>query len=349
MAKSTLLTALAIATALIGGCSEGSPTGPAPYVGKEMIVVAVKDTVSGIYADRVMTIDPKDSLDRTPRHVAGLDSVKLITSPSGGKMAFLVEAPGNESKIMVADIDGRNLTRIDMTTSFDRALSYPSLSPDGKKVVYATLDGRLLIRNIDGTGADILSTNAAFETIAAFNSDGGRIAFHGDDEKLYVVNSDGSNLRAVADRAQCDGEGLARIEWSPDGRKLVYVGKSSIGQPDIYVVNVDGASQPVQLTNDLENDLLPTWSPDGARIAWSSFPGDIYVMNADGSGRINLTPTGIYIDSYPVWSPDGMRLIYSSRFPDSSVEVGTLRLYDFRSGETSSIAFKATRGFWGKF
>jgi Tol biopolymer transport system component len=347
MVKSILFTTLAIAVVISGGCGESTPSGPAPYVATEMIVVGVKDTINGIYADRVVTINPNDSVNRTPRYI--LDSARLITPPSAGKMAFLVESQGADSKILVADIDGKNVRQIVSTSSLSRALSYPSLSPDGKKVVYATLDNRLLSQSVDGTTTDILSSNAAFETIAAFNKDGSRIAFYGDDQKLYVVNSDGSNLRAVATRAQCDAEGQSRVEWSPDGKKLVYVGTDVPGQPDIYTVSVDGSSQPLQLTNDTENDVLPTWSPDGSKIAWSSFPGDVFVMNSDGTGRTNITPNVKNIDTYPVWSPDGTRLIFVDRFPDPSVEVGTLRMYDFRSGETSSIAFKVTRGFWGKF
>lgn len=38
--------------------------------------------------------------------------------------------------------------------------------------------------------------------------------------------------------------------------------------------------------------LMPAWSPDGRKIACSSFRNgdwDVYVMNADGPGQTNLT------------------------------------------------------------
>jgi len=351
MVKSGLRTGLGIlllgaATLGAAGCGESTPSGPAPYQAKEMIVVAVKDTINGIYTDRVMTIDPKDSLNMTPRYL--LDSIRLVTSPSAGKMTYLLEqqGDGDDFKIFIADIDGRNRRQIAGTDALERAIAFPVLSPDARKVVYSTLDNRLVMQNIDGTGAEVLSTNAAFETIPDFDADGDRIAFYGDDESLYVINTDGTGLRKVADSAKSDPEGQSKVEWSPDGSKLVYVGMDGRGQTDIYVVNADGSGKQ-QLTDDLSNDLVPTWSPDGAQIAWTGFPGDVFVMNADGSNRRNITPNVSNIDTYPEWAPDGKRLIFVNHYP--GVEVGTLRMYDFRSGETRSIAFKVTRGFWGKF
>ena len=61
-------------------------------------------------------------------------------------------------------------------------------------------------------------------------------------------------------------------------------------------------------------DSVPTWSPDGRRIAFGSDRDgnrEIYVMNADGSGVTRLTDNDA-IDSGPAWSPDGRRIAFSS-------------------------------------
>jgi TolB protein len=60
----------------------------------------------------------------------------------------------------------------------------------------------------------------------------------------------------------------------------------------------------------------PAFSPDGARIAFSSNrDGDfsIYVMNRDGTGVGRVTGPGAYDDS-PSWSPDGSRLVFTRLF-----------------------------------
>jgi Tol biopolymer transport system component len=72
-------------------------------------------------------------------------------------------------------------------------------------------------------------------------------------------------------------------------------------------MNADGSDR-VRLTAG-PNDFAPTWSPDGARIAFvrtsaSSQRQEIVVMNADGTDQRSLTPAG-ESDSCPAWSPDG--------------------------------------------
>ncbi len=61
----------------------------------------------------------------------------------------------------------------------------------------------------------------------------------------------------------------------------------SDGNGDIYAMNADGSGL-TRLTNSPAFDSYPTWSPDGARIAFSS-GFEIYVMIAVGSGLANIT------------------------------------------------------------
>src|SRR5260370_34570179 len=62
------------------------------------------------------------------------------------------------------------------------------------------------------------------------------------------------------------------------------------------------------------NNLFPRWSPDGARIVFTSErDGDpeIYVMRADGSHAVRLTYAPGR-DAHPFFSHDGRRIVFQS-------------------------------------
>jgi Tol biopolymer transport system component len=89
---------------------------------------------------------------------------------------------------------------------------------------------------------------------------------------------------------------------------IAYENVSELG-PTIHVINVDGTGMkrltPFRATTH-------AWSPDGARIAFSSTKdgnSDLYVMRADGSDIVRLTntPNG---EIAPSWSPDGAGIVY---------------------------------------
>jgi hypothetical protein len=81
----------------------------------------------------------------------------------------------------------------------------------------------------------------------------------------------------------------------------------------------DGSAPALRLTeSEPGGSFMPAWSPDGARIAFSTNrDGDleVYVMNADGSGVANLTrnPGTDEGWAYPTWSPDGGSIAYPSQ------------------------------------
>jgi Tol biopolymer transport system component len=138
----------------------------------------------------------------------------------------------------------------------------------------------------------------------------------GEPWQLYAVDSrTGERVRLTETRAN-----ERTPKWSPDGRRIVFSSDRD-GDRDIYVMDLDawlqeGAGyQPVNLTRNDEPDWQPSWSPDGTRIAFSSYRDgnwEIYVINADGTDSTRVTEQ-IESDYSPTWSPDGSKLLFVSR------------------------------------
>ena len=88
------------------------------------------------------------------------------------------------------------------------------------------------------------------------------------------------------------------------------------------MVNADGTGL-VNLTPDPKPAILydrePTWSPDGARIAFTSNRSGttrLWVMNADGSGPVQVFPPDVTAsERSPAWSPDGGQIAFVTDGP----------------------------------
>ena len=104
------------------------------------------------------------------------------------------------------------------------------------------------------------------------------------------------------------------------------------GSVQIYLINADG-SDLHPITNLPEGACQPSWSPDGAKLVFTSpcqhntdsyRESSLYLINADGSELTPLTtaPGG---DFDPTWSPDGTRIAFTS-LRDGHKEVYTLNV-----------------------
>jgi Tol biopolymer transport system component len=102
--------------------------------------------------------------------------------------------------------------------------------------------------------------------------------------------------------------GPSSVSWSPDGRTLVFSMQGSLWMQDV------ASTEAYQLTDGPGYDYQPDWSPDGARVVYSSYRGnaeELWVVNVATRISHQLTATGA-VNVEPRWSPDGKQLAWVS-------------------------------------
>jgi len=155
---------------------------------------------------------------------------------------------------------------------------------------------------------------------------------------IVVVEPNGSGRRTLISGLS----ELGGMAFSPDGGRFAYWSRAIAGGPwDLSVVNADG-SNPVTIAADVGEvtSHRPTWSPDGATIAYSArtaqpdaspCPGVGYqngdfctsrtfLAAADGSGSRQVGNPEMDARS-PDWSPDGLTIAFGGGNASPSVGV----------------------------
>ena len=197
---------------------------------------------------------------------------------------------------------------------------YPSISPDGKTIVYASEvagDGNIYRQRIGGKNADNLTPDSKErDTMPAFSPDGKLIAFRsdrGDSGGIFVMEETGENTRRVADFGY-------HPAWSPDGKKIVVSERFSavhtahvVPNSSLWTIDVStGDKQKLETRGDA---IMPSWSPNNHRIAFwfvaDGKAGEIATIPI-GGGEPVVVASDAGADWNPIWSPDGKYLYFAS-------------------------------------
>ncbi|HEX9235035.1 MAG TPA: S9 family peptidase, partial [Actinomycetota bacterium] len=125
-----------------------------------------------------------------------------------------------------------------------------------------------------------------------------------------MVPEDVHELTGVSDpRLSPDGSQVAYVVWSIDKAANEYRGA-------IWLTPVDGSSPARRLTLGSNKDAAPRWSPDGARLAFTSKrdggAAQLFVLPLTGGEAIRLTDLKEDVTA-PAWSPDGTRIAFVAR------------------------------------
>lgn len=136
--------------------------------------------------------------------------------------------------------------------------------------------------------------------------------------ELWIVDSDGENLRMLTDH----GDVVWSPAWSPDGSRVAYSAYDEGARMRIY--EVEPATGETRILEIEREGLLmtPAYHPDGSTMAFAVRSGTrsgLYTYNIErGCCLTNLTE-GARVDTSPTYSPDGERLAFNSNRLGSAV------------------------------
>lgn len=174
--------------------------------------------------------------------------------------------------------DGSDLKRLTSAPGYDAEGSY---SPDGSEICFtsqASGDLEVWVMKADGSDARQLTQAKGYDGGPFFSPDGQRIVFRGfrtddhRDAQIYTIGRDGSDEVKLTDEP-------GTLNWGPfyhpSGRWIVY--SSNRDDParrnfELYLIRHDGSGR-VRLTWNDGFDALPTFSPDGKKLTWTSSRG----------------------------------------------------------------------------
>lgn len=196
---------------------------------------------------------------------------------------------------------------------------FPSLSPDGKTLIYASRasgNWDIFLQRVGGSNPiNLTKDSAADDSQPVFSPDGERIAFRSerDGGGIFLMGATGESVIRVSDFGYSPS-------WSPDGTEIV-VGTEKIPQPStrptrsqLWIIDVKSNTRRLVSQGDA---LQPTYSPHKYRIAYWGRPSkagqreEIWTIPAGGGEAVRIT-SGNTIDVNPVWSADGKYLYFSS-------------------------------------
>ena len=256
----------------------------------------------------IYVIDP-DSGEATPLTDNHSSDTDPVWSPDGKQIAYVSDESG-DLEINVVDRKGELTSRLTNIPGDDLA---PLWSPDGGELAFiSNQDGNaeVYLMTTDGGRPVRITAEEPDDRMGDWSPDGVWLAFarggSSDERGLWLRNPDGVNLVHLTTENDFDPV------WSPDGKEIVFV-RDLEGNLDLFLASrlKDGTWQDevqlTRLTQHEEDDLAPTWSPNGRVLMFfresPGADGAPQLWRVDANGRnLRRAPTpGAASD--PSWSP----------------------------------------------
>jgi TolB protein len=286
---------------------------------------------------RIHTIDLATGEDRVPFESGSvlfeapnwtLDGAALIVNGDGSLFRIGLDG-GSPRRIVIDGVAGLNNDHV--------------LAPDGEHVYVSADDGHIYRAPLaGGRGERVTADDGRLHFLHGVSPDGSTLAYIGierDSAGAWGAGSVWTIPAAGGEATELTGDRFADdgCEFSPDGRWLYFNSERAASVPghaQLFRMRPDGRDIE-QLTHDDRVNWFPHISPDGARVAYISFPPGteghpadrecvIRVCGAEGQNVADVVwiHGGQGSLNVPSWSPDSRSIAYVD-YPRMANRAGT--------------------------
>ena len=207
-------------------------------------------------------------------------------------------------EIYQANADGSNTIHLPNSDGYDAEGSYSS---DGSKILFASnreaysrtltqaeqklfdddssyfMD--LFVMDADGSNVKQLTNSPGYDGGPFFSPDNSEVVWRrfnpdGNSAEIWTMDIDGGNQRQLTSDAM--------VAWGPyyhpSGDYIIY-SSNVLGHAnfELFLIDAEGTNTPVRVTNTDGTDILPVFSPDGSRLAWST------TRTPNGTSQIHMS------------------------------------------------------------
>jgi dipeptidyl aminopeptidase/acylaminoacyl peptidase len=269
--------------------------------------------------------------DAIPMTAEGVSSSHARWSPDGKYLAFLSARNEGKTQVWLLNRSGGEAQRLTDTPQDVEDFVW---SPDSTRLVLVLRDPSeeelAAAKTKDKEREDVADKDKKPKTKKPWVID--RLQFKVDEvgyldrrrTHLYILDLASKNLTQITSGDYDD----AHAAWSPDSRLIAFASNRSKPDPDrsynadIWVVaanNTDKGAQLTQVTTNPGEDDLPSWSPDGKLIAYTTqldphlfqyATHHVAVSPASGGSARVLTQAFDRNANEPRFSPDGKSIYF---------------------------------------
>ena len=205
--------------------------------------------------------------------------------------------------IYQADADGDNIVNLTRSDGYDAEASY---SADGSRILFAsnreayrrTLSDAeqilfeddssyfmdLYIMDANGSNVTQLTHSPGYDGGPFFSPDNEKVVWRrfnpdGNSAEIWTMDIDGSNQRQLTADAM--------VSWGPyfhPSSDYIIYSTNLLGNAnfELFMIDPQGVKPRVRVTNTAGTDILPVFSPDGSKLAWST------TRTPDGTSQIHI-------------------------------------------------------------